>query len=439
MQIPTKEFIDSYKASPYIKEYFDSKAKNKVIKWHRGSRKTTILLNDALIEVHKYKALYWLVSPYFNQGKKTMWQDPNTCIFRWIPEEYIPHLKINNSECSITFPNGSVLQLVGADNLNALRGPKPYGVWIDEYSEIAKRHNSELREAILEPSIRSSGGFIRYFGTPKGYTDMELLLQRCEVHPDWWGSVKTVEDTDLYNKEEIQEMFKDAVNKDFFRQEYYVEVIAGASSVFKGWRDCISGKFREPEYGHEYVCGIDLARTQDRTVIIVIDKHDNHIVHFEALEQMAWSAQKLVISKVIRKYNNAYSIVDATGVGDSFVDQLYMEGLPIKAFKISSNQIKRELIERTAMYLSNKYISMPNIELLGSELDSFEYQITSSGNVTYGAPNGMHDDGVLSLALCLTKVDSFCTPYREITQFETAVDRGFGLSNRTGYFQINGN
>lgn len=433
MQIPTQEFLDSYNKYPYIKEYFQSTPKFKVIKWHRGSRKTTALLNDALIEVHKKKALYWIVSPYFNQGKKTMWQDPSTSIFRWIPIEYLPHLHINNSECSITFPNGSVLQLVGADNLNALRGPKPYGVWVDEYPEIAKRHGNELREAVLEPSIRSSGGFIRYFGTPKGHTDMELLLDRATTHKDWWGSVKTVEDTGLYSPEEIKEIEKDAINKDFFRQEYYVEVIAGASSVFKGWKQCIKGSLRAPEFGHSYICGIDLARTQDRTVILVIDQHDNHVVYFESLEQTPWTQQKDRITTVIRKYNNAQTIVDATGVGDSFVEQLYMSGLPVSAFKISSNQVKRELIERTVMYLTNSYISMPQIDLLETELDSFEYQLTANGNVTYSAPEGMHDDGIIALALCLTKVNSFPTPWRSPTEYEMAMDRGYGVSDRTGY------
>lgn len=431
--IPTQEFRDAIEKYPYMYEYMENPSRFKVVKWHRGSRKTTLILNEAITKCLQLKGLYWIVSPYFNQGKKTMWQDPNTSIFRWIPEDYLKKLHVNNSECSITFPNGSVLQLVGADNLNALRGPKPYGVWVDEYPEIAKRSGTELREAILEPSIRSSGGFIRYFGTPKGYTDMEYLLDRSKTHKEWWGSVKTVENTGLFTKDVIEQIEKDAINKDFFRQEYYVEVISGASSVFKGWKDCVKGKLRAPEFGHEYICGVDLARTQDRTVIIVIDKHDNHVVYFESLEQTPWTQQKERITRVIRQYNSAQTIVDATGVGDSFVDQLYMSGLPVQAFKISSNQVKRELIERTVMYLTNAYISMPNIELLEAELDSFEYQITANGNITYGAPNGMHDDAVLALALALTKINSYPSPWRSQTEYEIAIDKGFGVDERTGY------
>ena len=247
---PTKEFADTVRNYPYVNEYFKNKANFKVIKWHRGSRKTTIILNEAISKSLNHKGLYWILSPYFNQGKKTMWQDPSTNIFRWIPKGLLPRLKINNSECSVVFPNGSVLQLVGADNINALRGPKPKGIWVDEYPEIARRYGSELREAILEPSIRSSGGFIRYFGTPKGHTDMEILIDRSKDHKDWWASTKTIEETGIYTAEQIFEMEAEAINKDFFRQEYYVEVIAGASSVFKGYRKCIKGTLRKAEKSH---------------------------------------------------------------------------------------------------------------------------------------------------------------------------------------------
>lgn len=437
LQIPTKEFIDSLNDKPYMLEYFTNGARFKVLKWHRGSRKTSLFLNHALIEAHKVKALYWIISPYYSQGKQTMWIDPNTYIFRWIPEEYLKTLQVNNTDCSITLPNGSVIKLVGADNPDSLRGPKPRGVYVDEYGEIAKRWGSTLREAIIEPSIRISKGYVHYAGTPKGNTEFEVLVDRGKKKNEtWWSSVKTVEDTGIYSPEEIKEMEAGAINKDFFRQEYYCEVISGASSVFKNWRKCLTGTLNQPVYGHQYVAGVDLARTFDKTVITVVDIHTNTLVYFEALENTPWNIQKQKISTVIKAYNNAQTVVDATGVGDSFVQELINAGLPIQAYKISSNQIKRELIERLIMYLDNKYISLPDIDLLSTELDSFEYELTPNGNVTYSAPAGMHDDAVLSLALALTKVPSTPLPFYPHTEYDEAINRGYGLDPRTGYLTV---
>ncbi|MCR4398946.1 MAG: hypothetical protein NUV93_08290, partial [Firmicutes bacterium] len=36
-----------------------------------------------------------------------------------------------------------------------------------------------------------------------------------------------------------------------------------------------------------------------------------------------------------------------------------------------------------------------------NELEAFEYEISRAGNVKYGAPEGQHDDCVISLALAV--------------------------------------
>jgi hypothetical protein len=95
------------------------------------------------------------------------------------------------------------LQLQVADHPNSLRGPKPKHIDIDEYDEIAKRWGTEFREKVLEPSIRSSGGGIDYSGTPTGNNDFAHILNLAKTDPNWFGSVKTVEDTGIYTPEDI--------------------------------------------------------------------------------------------------------------------------------------------------------------------------------------------------------------------------------------------
>ena len=227
IQIPTQEFLDSIR--PYQTEYLASTNNHNVLMWHRGSRKTTTLLQKLLIEAHKKIGLYWYIGPYLVQARSTIWTDPSTYIFRWIPEEYKKVIRINNSEMSLTLPNGSVIQAKGADHPDSLRGPKPLGVVVDEYGEIARRWSSEFREAVIEPSITSSGGWVDYAGTPKGNNDFAYLLRR----KDYFTSIKTVDDTGIFTPEQIEDLRRNAVNIDFFNQEYYCKIIEGASSVFK--------------------------------------------------------------------------------------------------------------------------------------------------------------------------------------------------------------
>lgn len=434
--IPTQEYTSNLKG--YQKEYLTAKPRFRVIMWHRGSHKTTDILNFQITECYKKKGLYWFISPYLNQGVATIWTDPNTSIFRWIPEEVKKSLKINNSEHSITFPNGSMWQIKGADKPDSLRGPKPVGISVDEYGEIAKRWGSELREAILEPSIHSSGGWIDYAGTPKGNNDFEYIRQLGQnpERKEWWSSKQTVLDTGIYTLEEIEEIKRNAVNLDFVLQEYFCQVLDGASTVFKGHQKCIKGSLEEPVYQHQYVFGIDLARTFDRTAIVGFDIHSNHLVFFQSLSNESWEQQKQTIKSILFRYNNAQAVVDATGVGDSFTEELMREGLNIYPFKINSNQVKRNIVEKMAMYLENQYISYPNIEEIKDELNSYEYEVTKSNNITYNAPIGKHDDVVMAMALAIQMLNITPIPFYERTRYdEVREEMQMELNPQTGYFR----
>ena len=434
VNIPIAEYMSSLK--PYQTEYLTARAKYRVLMWHRGSHKTTDILNFQLTECYRKKGLYWFISPYLNQGVSTVWTDPNTSIFRWIPEEAKKTLKINNSEHSITFPNGSVWQLKGADKPDSLRGPKPIGIAVDEYGEIAKRWGSELREAVLEPTIRSSKGWIDYAGTPKGNNDFEFIRQLGAKHDNflWWSSKKTVEDTGMFTQLEMKDIRKNATREEIVDQEYYCKVVDGALTVFKGHYKCINGKLEEPVAQHRYVFGIDLAKSFDRTAIVGFDSHTNHMVYYQLIQNESWELQKRQITSILNKYNNATAVVDATGVGDPFVEQLSNAGLSIYAFKITGNAVKRSLIEKMAMFLENKYISYPDIEAIKDELNNFEFEVTANNNITYSAPSGKHDDIVLAIALAIQQLSMTPEPFKEFTYYDEVKGR-MEIDERTGYLR----
>ncbi len=422
IQFPTQEFIDSIR--PYQSEYLSSPQKNNVLMWHRGSRKTTTLLQKLLISAHREVGLYWYIGPYLTQARSTIWTDPATHIFRWIPSDYLKRLRVNNSEMSITFPNGSVLQAKGMDNPNGLRGPKPKGVVLDEYGEMAKRWGSEPREAIIEPSMLSSGGWTDYAGTPKGNNDLAHLLRR----QDYFASLKTVEDTGVYLPEQIEELKRNAVNIDFFWQEYYCKIIEGASSVFKDIENAVSGELEKPQSGEEYLFGIDLARSFDATVLVGFKISTNHLVYYERIKDRTWEAQKNLIAGTLASYHGARAIVDATGVGDSFTEELMRMGLNIMPLKIANNLIKRNLVEKLGSYLENRYITIPSIQEMIDELKNYEYVLTASNNIVYSAPSGKHDDVVMALALAVSALNP--TPF---VVSQNAFVPPVTIDPRTGY------
>ena len=80
------------------------------------------------------------------------------------------------------------------------------------------------------------------------------------------------------------------------------------------------------------------------------------------------------------------------------IEELRREGIGVQAFK-TTNASKANIIEGLSLAIERKEITIPNHEILIGELLAFEGQRMASGMMKYGAPEGMHDDTVMSLAL----------------------------------------
>jgi tricorn protease-like protein len=86
------------------------------------------------------------------------------------------------------------------------------------------------------------------------------------------------------------------------------------------------------------------------------------------------------------------------------IEQLQKTGYKkIEAFN-TTNDSKQTIINNLRLDLeTGKITNCTNnsnlISELIDELISFEFKISTNGNIIYSAPNGLHDDMVMSLAL----------------------------------------
>ena len=85
-------------------------------------------------------------------------------------------------------------------------------------------------------------------------------------------------------------------------------------------------------------------------------------------------------------------------MGQPLIDQLVSDGLPVQAFT-TTNATKDVAIRglQTA-FESGAIRIIPDPVLIG-ELQAYEQERLPSGNWKYSAPEGLHDDTVMSLAL----------------------------------------
>jgi len=140
------------------------------------------------------------------------------------------------------------------------------------------------------------------------------------------------------------------------------------------------------------VFGVDLAKSVDWTVVVGLDK-GRRVCVFERWQQAAWSdTQERILSLV----GGRPALVDSTGVGDPIVEALRRRAGNIEGFKFTQTS-KQQLMEGLCLSVQRREVGVLDGPMR-AEMESFEYEPTRTG-VRYAAPEGLHDDCVVALAL----------------------------------------
>lgn len=333
----------------------------------------------------------WIVSPTYDLSMKVF-----NYLVRWFS------LVAPSQKSGITFrphpmirtANGSLVECKSAENPKSLLGEELDLLVMDEAAQIDVR----IWQQYLFPTLSTRKGKVIFISTPLGrnwfYDEFNENLKNG-------GSFRFDSRDNPTFPEGEWERAKQMLPSHSFEQEYEAKFMDDASSVFRGIdaiirkgiaSDVISGRF--------YTMGVDLGKYQDYTVLTVIDRQTNNVVNIDRFKDIDWGLQKRRISAMAKRYNNARVIIDSTGVGDPITEDLKREGLLVDDFKYS-NKSKQQLLEKLIIWIEQGKISIPPNQILITELRSFGYVLSDSGNVKYSAPNNKHDDCVNSLALAV--------------------------------------
>lgn len=352
---------------------------------------------------------YYYFFPTYSQGKRILWQGADKGGMRFLdhfPKELIKG-EPNNTEMRIELKNGSIFQVIGADNIDNIVGTNPIGVVFSEYS-LMKAQVWEF----VRPILAENGGFAIFIFTPRGMNEGWKILQVAKDNSnEWWHEILTAENTNAISKEVLAQEKKE-MPSDLFDQEYYVKFIDGASSVFKRIDDNIYTEKQALKYGKRYQIGIDLAKYQDFTVISVVDLHTFYLVKQIKLNHIDWSEQKEIIVKEIRYWNKARTYVDSTGVGDPIVEDL-KKLVPIEPFHFTETS-RTQLLNNLQVMFEQDKIKIPNELELIDELKSMQYELVGQ-KVKMRVPEGLHDDRIMSLGLACWGL-SEKIPFRELNE-----------------------
>lgn len=323
------------------------------------------------------------VTPIYKQGKKVFDEMEKATLRSGL-------FDFNRSDLTIK-GFGSTISFFSGERPDNIRGNTFDYLIIDEFAFT----RPELWDEVLSATVLVKGKKVIFISTPKGKNHFHKIALQHNYDSRFKYFHFTSYDNPMINPLDLEER-KRSLPSHIFRQEYLAEFLDNASGLFSNIRECI----KEPQTTQIYYGGLDIGRADDYTVLTIINDV-KEVVYCERWRQDEWSR---IIDKVGQKINeyNVKVYVEVNNQGDVFYEMLKKTcGAKIYPF-VTSSKTKPIMIEELAVLFEQKEIGILNINWLIDELEAFTYVYNqNTRNVQYSAPQGIHDDSVISLALSI--------------------------------------
>jgi hypothetical protein len=137
----------------------------------------------------------------------------------------------------------------------------------------------------------------------------------------------------------------------------------------------------------------------DFTVLVVMDAQTRRVVDMDRFNKVDWVFQRERVKMMAAKWQAHQIVAESNSIGGPNIEALQREGLPVIAFETTASS-KPPLIESLALAFEQGEIEILDDPVLVGELEAYERTVNAmTGRSRYSAPEGAHDDCVMSLAL----------------------------------------
>jgi hypothetical protein len=228
------EILDDYKPRWYQIEFekamFSGYRRAFLLYHRRAGKDYSCWMLTIYAACRDVPGIYYYILPTYNQGRKVIWDGMDESGKRFL--DYVPKQFIegqpNSSEMKIRLKNGSLIQIVGSDNPDAIRGTNPKGVVLSEYAMQDPRIWSE----ILSPILLKNGGWAVFNTTPMGKNHAWKLWDDMRDSKTWFRQKLTIEDTGLITQEQIDQERAEGRSEEIIQQEYYCSFARGTEGAY---------------------------------------------------------------------------------------------------------------------------------------------------------------------------------------------------------------
>lgn len=296
-----------------------------------------------------------------------------------------------------TLSDGKQVTFRSADKPDSLRGPNLDWFYMDEAAMC-----KEEAWLIMIGRLRGSGNIGKdnlrgwLTTTPRGRNWVWRLFAQSQT--DEYEMIHAATKTNTFLPPDFVKNVQASYSEQWQKQELDGEFIEDGGGVFRNVRQCATATpQKSPVNTHIYVAGVDWARTNDYTVICIIDATIGELVAMDRFNQIDYHTQTNRLLTMYERFKPTAIYSEANSMGGPLTEDLQSRGLPVYRFDTTANT-KAPLIQSLELAFEREQIRILPDENLINELESYEQERTTTG-IRYGAPAGGHDDCVMSLAI----------------------------------------
>ena len=388
-----------------INEIKDSRGSGKtvVVKSRRQVGKSVLIANLLLYFAINYAGTKnYVLSPTLKQGKniyKTIINAISGCGI----------IKSKNAtDLFITLINGSSISIKSAEQKESLRGETCTGILcIDECAYISSEvynivkpwcdFHKAVTLMVSTPFVKS-GFFWEYYnhGLNREYNCVSID----------WSDEKYQDDMDFILPPSKLEEYRKLLPKNVFLTDYLGIFIDDDGTVFTDFKKCIRHNEIKPSdrlyLGLDWGAGVE----SDDTVIVAFNQYGKQ-VYLDYFNKLTPTQQIDRIEKFIVQYKNQIAVVQTelnslgTPLTDFLKNRSQLKTIINKFVGFNTtNQSKNAIVQNLQIAFEQKEIEILEDEKQSRELATYTAEYNAkTRNVSYNAPNGLHDDICIAMML----------------------------------------
>jgi hypothetical protein len=274
---------------------------------------------------------------------------------------------------------------------------------------------------VLESTANGQQGWFynRCMEALDGSTDWKL-----HFYAWWWDNEYRIIDTKPFPLTDEEQLLTSKHNLDYeqiawrrikqkelgqlFQQEYPEDpllafIASGAGYFNMGLINFTANISPSPYVPHDYVAGLDFGQANDYTVCTVINTSTLEQVDMLRVNRESWASMRQRIADICGKWRVRLLVAEENSMQTN-IEALRAEFVTAKLPTIirpftTTHASKTAMLATLRLALEERGLKLQNHATQKAELQAFTSRQTATGAWILSAPDGLHDDTVMALAL----------------------------------------